>query len=86
MNVNGTGYLYFTYPYSYGDLTMIKDPNGFIIHDVTNPTASLYTNFTYSVSPILTNLITGATYGTYKMYRTLITCSYTGDGEFEFIF
>jgi len=85
MNVNGTGYLYFTYPYSYGDLTMIKDPNGFIIHDVTNPTASLYTGFTHSPS-IPTNLITGATYGTYKMYRTLLNCSYTGDGEFEFIF
>ena len=81
MNVNGTGYLYFTYPYSYGDLTMIKDPNGFIIHDVTNPTASLYTGFTHSSSTL------GPTgYGTYKMYRTLITCSYTGDGEFEFIF
>ncbi len=86
MNTNGTGYLYFTYPYSYGDLTMIKDPNGFIIHDFTNPTSSLYTNFTYSVSPIPTNLITGATYGTYKIYRTILPCSYTGDGEFEFIF
>ena len=81
MNVNGTGYLYFTYPYSYGDLTMIKDPNGFIIHDVTNPTASLYTGFTHS-SPTPGPI----GYGTYKMYRTLITCSYTGDGEFEFIF
>lgn len=86
MSVNGSGYLYFAYPFSYGALTLIKDPNGFIIHDVTNPTASLYTGFTYSTGPILTNLITGATYGTYRMYRTLSTCSYTGAEEFEFIF
>jgi len=81
LNTVGTGYLYFAYPYSYGDLTMIKDPNGFIIHDFTNPTASLYTNFTQSISPISTSIL-----GTYKIYRTLLTCSYSGDGEFEFIF
>jgi hypothetical protein len=78
LNTTGSGYLYFIYPYSYGDLTMIKDPNGFIIHDVTNP---IYSGFTHS------GVISGPSpYGNYKMYRTLLSSSYNGNGEFEFIF
>lgn len=85
MIANGTGYLHFAYPLSYGNLQMIKDPNGFIIHDISSFSASLYTNFTFSTTSISP---TGgfAYYSTYKMYRTKLTCSYNGDGEFEFIF
>lgn len=85
MNASGSGYLHFAYPYSYGLLQMIKDPNGFIIHDVSSYTASLYTVFTYSTSTI-TPAAPYAYYSTYRIYRTLLTCGYTGDGEFEFIF
>lgn len=84
MKANGTGYLHFTYPLSYGLLKMIKDPNGYIIHDVTTATSSLYTSFTYSSS--ITPAVPYTYYSTYRMYRTKLSCSYTGSGEFEFIF
>lgn len=85
LKANGDGYLFFAYPFSYGDIKIIKDPNGFIIHDVTTSTASLYTNFTYSTTTI-TPASPYAYYSTYKLYRTKLTCGYSGDGEFEFIF
>jgi hypothetical protein len=84
MKANGTGYLHFTYPFSYGLLKMIKDTNGYIIHDVTTATSSLYTSFTYSSS--ITPFTPYNYYSTYRMYRTKLPCSYTGSGEFEFIF
>jgi hypothetical protein len=81
MDVDGSGYLYFAYPSTYGYLKYIKDPNGFYLHDYNNFT---YSSFTYS------NSITIATpytyFGNYYLYRTLGTCSYIGVGEFEFIF
>jgi hypothetical protein len=85
LKANGTGYLFFAYPFSYGAIKTIKDPNGFIIHDVTTSTASLYTNFTYSTTTI-TPASPYAYYSTYRLYRTKLTCGYDGDGEFEFIF
>ena len=73
----GGGYLYFAYPYSYPELSLIKDGNGFIIHDVSSLTFSAFTYSTAGLSSF---------YTTYRIYRTMATCSYTGTGQFEFIF
>lgn len=86
-NCSGSGYLYFLVPYSidynYGILSMIKDPNGYIVYDSSYPSTS---SFTYSglVTPTLT--VTDINYGNYRVYRTIGICSYSGSGEFEFIF
>jgi hypothetical protein len=77
MPAYGSGYLYFAYPYSYPELSLIKDGNGFIIHDSSSLTFSA---FTYSSAGL------SSFYTTYRVYRTMATCSYTGNGQFEFIF
>jgi len=92
-NYNGYGYLYFLIPYSYGLLSMIKDPNGYILHDSAYPSSS---SFTYSPSPVTPSPSSSTTfypffqnwvdYGNYRVYRTIGTCSYSGSGNFEFIF
>jgi hypothetical protein len=82
-NCSGSGYLYFLVPYSYGLLSMIKDPNGYIVHDSDYPLTS---SFTYSGSVTPTLNPTDINYGNYRVYRTIGTCSYSGSGEFEFIF
>jgi len=81
IDVDGTGYLYFAYPQSYGNIQYIKDPNGFIIHDIYNLT---YSAFTYSNPITLQPPFTY--YGNYTLYRTNLTCSYMGIGEFELVF
>lgn len=82
-NISGLGYFYFGYPSNYnslyGTLSMIKDPNGFIIHDIKSLTYSAFT-FSYNVSS------SGTTYTNYTIFRTKLPCSYYGDGNFEFIF
>lgn len=88
-SVTGDGYFYFTYPESYGYLSYIKDPNGFIIHDVNLP---FYSAFTYSVTASSTIMVSSTPtapytyYGTYLVYRTIATCSNTSGSAFEFIF
>jgi hypothetical protein len=87
----GDGYFYFMYPVSYDNgsptpsLTKIKDPNGFIIHDSTSLT---YSAFTYSGSIVLATASYYPVnyYGSYRVFRTLATCSYHAGGQFEFIF
>lgn len=80
---NGEGYMYFLSPAIYSNLSTIKDPNGFIIHD----SGSLLTStFTYSI-PITPLPVSGIVYGDYICYRTIATCSYTtNNGTFSFIF
>jgi len=93
---NGSGYIYFLVPSSYPHLSKIKDPNGFILHDSSNLGIS---SFTYSglIDPTGANGI--ATGTTWRVYKTIGTCSYigggyvypgplgsTGSGNFEFIF
>ena len=83
---NGFGYLWFIYPASYPDLTMIKDPNGFVLHDADYLTAS---TFTYSLPTTPSTLgLPTAPYGqgAFKVYKSIGTCSYYGLGDFEFIF
>ena len=84
MGATGFGYLHFCYPFSYGPVQKIKDPNGFILHDVSSITASFLSPFTYSTTPIIP--LTSTYYGPCRMYRLGLTSSYTGSGEFEFIF
>ena len=83
LNYIGSGYIYFVIPSSY-QLSQIKDPNGFIVHDYTRVGSSA---FTYS-NPITptggNNLPPPPT--TWVVYRTIATCSYTGGGNFQFIF
>ena len=83
LNYNGYGYVYFVVPNVYTVLSKIKDPNGFIIHDSTLPTTSAFTYSTYSPTggnnlPLIPP--------SYRVYRTIGTCSYNGSGNFEFIF
>ncbi len=85
-NYVGSGYIYFLIPASYGSLSMIKDHNGFIIHDTTYPSLSA---FTYSPGTVAPN--TGTLYnpyiGNYKIYRTIATCSLSGlSNNFQFTF
>lgn len=83
-NILGAGYIYFMMPFStFPTLSKIKDANGFIVHDKNNLSTSA---FTYSgiVTPNgANNLPTGVGY---RIYRTVATCSFTGTGNFEFIF
>lgn len=81
MSATGSGYFYFAHPALYTtDVQMIKDPNGFVIHDVANPTASAFGN-TYS------NILSPGPYsGLYKLWRITYPTEYTGTGQFEFIF
>ena len=79
----GSGYVYLVVPNVYPVLSIIKDPNGFIIHDSTLPTTSAFTYSTYTPTGG-NNLPTPVP--SYRVYRTIGTCSYSGSGSFEFIF
>ena len=83
LSYNGSGYVYFVVPNIYPDLSKIKDPNGFIIHDSTLPALTAFTHSTYAPSGG-NNLPTPVP--SYRVYRTIGTCSYTSSGNFEFIF
>lgn len=80
----GSGYLYFIYPSTYGELDMIKDPNGFVVHDRQYLTSSTFT-YSIPVTPNPGGLPPGGQ-GQFRVYRTIGTCSYSGIGEFEFTF
>jgi hypothetical protein len=80
--VNGSGYLYFAYPSSYGYLSYIKDSNGFIMHDVNTPFYSAFTYSTLASTPTAPYTY----YGPYLVYRTIATCSNSMSSAFEFIF
>jgi hypothetical protein len=81
---SGSGYVYFLVPSSYPLLSKIKDPNGFIVHDSNLLTVSA---FTYSGVLTPTGGIGLSTpTPSWRVYKTIGTCSYTGSGNFEFIF
>lgn len=88
-NLAGSGYVYFMIPIGLASSTSafpliskIKDANGFVLHD------SSYLNlsaFTYSsIVPVGANNVPTGT--NYRVYRTIATCSYTGNSNFELIF
>jgi len=79
--VTGTGYLYFIFPNSFGagsgEPQIIRDPNGYIIHDSGDLLLSAFTQSSYN----------HPTYSEpYDVWRTILPVAYTGSGEFEFIF
>ena len=76
---DGSGYLYFIYPVSFGDdLSEIKDPNGLIIHDENSLPFSAFTHSVVSRTvPFGVN---------YNVWRTTYTTSYDGPGSFKFKF
>jgi len=76
-----SSYIYFSYPLDYGELTLIKDPNGYIIHDSTDLGLSAFT-----FSSGLTPSSPLDYYGEYIVYKTNNLVSYSGGGYFEFIF
>jgi hypothetical protein len=74
-------YIYFAYPSNYPELTIIRDPNGFIIHDFNNISLS-----SFSISNNIVPQLPLNNYGPYRLYRTLLPVTYIGPGNFEFIF
>ena len=81
---NGSGHIYFLVPFVYPLLSRIKDANGFIIHDSSLLNISAFT-FSGSVTPNGGIDIATPT-PAWRIYRTIGTCSYSGSGNFEFIF
>jgi hypothetical protein len=82
-SANQPGYLYFAHPSSFvGDVLTIKDPNGFVIHDVNSPLSSAFGN-TYS---IILSPLPYANTTSYKLWKLQTISSYSGGAEFEFIF
>jgi len=76
---DGKGYLYFMYPLYYGDdLSEIKDPNEFVIHDED---ALPFTAFTHS-----TVIRTVPSALTYRVWRTILPTEYDGPAPFKFKF
>jgi hypothetical protein len=84
LNYNGSGYLYYISPAIYSQPRYIKDPNGFIIHDYSNPGSSAFTELSYNASITPTGVGTPYTILT-RVWRTINSVSYPG-GNFEFIF
>lgn len=87
ISATGIGYLYFCVPTnsSWGglsSLSMVKDPNGYIIHDQSSYTFSA---LTYS-SGVVSTFSPFSYYGTYRIYRTNSLCAYYGSGKFELTF
>jgi hypothetical protein len=77
----GSGFFYIIFPNSFGsglgEPQIIKDPNGYIIYDINNPV----------LSNIVKSSLLHTDYNTtYKVWRTNYLTSWTGTGEFEFIF
>jgi hypothetical protein len=94
INASGNGRLYFIYPRANGigddldesSLLSIKDPNGFVLYQKGNPTASAFYPGTFNM-----NNQTG--YGEYVLWLSKYPCGYqagipviSGSGNFEFEF
>lgn len=85
LSYNGSGYLYLVVPNTYPILSKIKDPNGFVVFDSSLVSSSAFTYSTFT--PVGgANIPSSPTTPPYRVYRTISTCSYTGTGNFEFIF
>lgn len=86
-SATGTGRLYFIYPRANGigdnlnesNLLTIKDPNGFVLYQKGNATASAFYPGTFDMTTQ-----TGA--GEYVVWESKFECSYQGDGHFELTF
>lgn len=87
ISASGNGRLYFIYPRANGigdnldesSLLSIKDPNGFVLYQKGNPTASAFYPGTF-------NMANQTGYGEYVLWLSKYPCGYQGDGHFEFEF
>ena len=94
INASGNGRLYFIYPRVNGigdnldesSLLSIKDPNGFVLYQKGNPTASAFYPGTF-------NMANQTGYGEYVLWLSKYPCGYqagipviSGSGNFEFEF
>lgn len=87
LSVNGNGRLYFAYPRANGigdvlgegNLLTIKDPNGFVVYQRGNPTASAFYPATF-------DMINQQGASPYVLWMSKTPCSYQGDGAFQLIF
>ena len=87
LSVTGTGRLSFLYPRNNGigdimdesNLLTIKDPNGFVLYQRGNPTASAFYPGTF-------NMISQQGNSDYVLWESKSDCSYQGDGYFELTF
>lgn len=78
VSATGSGYIYFIYPSIYStDIQQIKDPNGFILYDVTTASSSSFTSSTFLNTLLSQN---------YDIWRTSLQTSYLGSGDFQFKF
>jgi hypothetical protein len=87
LSVSGSGRLYFSYPRANGigdnlnesNLLTIKDPNGFVLYQRGNPTASSFYPATFDIQAQ-----TGLT--DHVVWVSKSACSYPAPGFFELIF
>ena len=94
ISASGNGRLYFIYPRANGigddldesSLLSIKDPNGFVLYQKGNPTASAFYPGTF-------NMTNQTGYGEYVLWLSKYPCGYqagipviSGSGNFEFEF
>ena len=85
--ISGTGRLYFSYPRTNGigdnlhesNLLTIKDPNGFVLYQKGNPTAS-------SFYPASFDMLAQSGLTDHVLWVSKYSCSYPAPGVFEFIF
>jgi len=86
-NITGTGHICFLYPRVNGigttmnesNLLSIKDPNGFVLYQRGNPTASVFYPGTF-------DMISQIGVSEYVLWESKYPCGYNGDGDFELVF
>ena len=86
-NITGTGHICFLYPRANGigtnmdesNLLSIKDPNGFVLYQKGNPTASVFYPGTFDMVSQ-----TGAS--EYVLWESKYPCGYNSEGYFELTF
>ena len=84
LSYQGSGYLYFIMPDSYGTMSYIYDPNGYIIHDYGDTASSAFTYVVGTISILSSDSITYSSI--YQMWSTILPCYVTSPSDFEFIF
>lgn len=79
--ITGEGYMYILMPSEYPTFSIIKDPNGFTIHDYNLPESSSFTYSSTPITPVGANDISPE--ASWVVYKTLLYCEYSGSEEFK---
>jgi hypothetical protein len=90
LTASGSGRLYFIYPRANGigdnlnesSLLSIKDPNGLLLYQKGNPTASAFYPGTFNMS----NMSNQTGLGEYVLWLSKYPCGYSDIGNFELSF